>query len=174
MKTLLSRRMRSLLIIVVLAAVAVQILVPGSRAQAAPKVLHIGLGGEPPTFDPQQANYTDQVAYSYALWRGLLKYDEKGDTLPSIATEVPSQANGGISKDGLTYTFHLRDWKWSDGKGTVTAGDFVYSFERLVDPKQASAYGYFLNGIVLNAQDIQDGKKQPSELGVKAVDDKTL
>jgi len=166
--------MRSLLVIAILCAVTVQILIPGFQAQAAPKVIRISMGGEPPTFDPQQANYTDQVAYSYAAWRSLLKYDVKGNVLPSIATDVPTQANGGISKDGLTYTFKLRDWKWSDGKGNVTAGDFVYSWERLVDPKQASAYGYFLNGIVLNAQEIQDGKKQPTELGVKAVDDKTL
>jgi oligopeptide transport system substrate-binding protein len=154
----------------------VQIFAPGFQVRAASKVLRYAITGEPDTIDPQQASYTSDVAWVYALWRGLLKYapDDKGTPIPSIAKEVPTQANGGISADGLTYTFHLNDYRWSDGKGSVTAGDFVYSWQRLVDPKQASAYGAFLNGIVVNAQEIQDGKADLSTLGVKAVDDKTF
>jgi oligopeptide transport system substrate-binding protein len=144
--------------------------------QAQGKVLRYSLFGEPDTIDPQGANYTDQVAWVNALWRGLLRYDVKADgsVQPMIAKEVPTKENKGISADGKTYTFHLNDWKWSDGKGVVTAGDFVYSWQRLVDPAFASAYGNIFNGVIQNAQEIQDGKAKPDTLGVKAVDDKTL
>src|SRR5258708_34773997 len=159
--TKLSLRMRVLLALVVLAAVAVQVFAPSVQTQAAAeKVLKYSLGGEPSAFDPQQANFTGDVAFTYAVWRGLLRFDPASKTagvIAAIATEIPTKENGGVSADGLTYTFHLRDWKWSDGKGVVTAQDFVYSYERLVDPAQASAYGGYLNGIVQNAQEIQDG-----------------
>ncbi|SHK22750.1 oligopeptide transport system substrate-binding protein [Hathewaya proteolytica DSM 3090] len=73
------------------------------------------------------------------------------------------------SSDGLTYTFTLRDnAKWADGQA-VTAEDFVYSWQRLVDPKSDCAKnGSLLNGIVKNAKEIQEGTKAKEELGVKA------
>ena len=79
-----------------------------------------------------------------------------------------------VSDDLCVYTFTLRDdIFWSDGE-PVKAGDFVYSWQRLVDPATASDYGYFLDNIVLNAAAIQAGEKDKSELGIKAIDDKTL
>ena len=138
------------------------------------KVLHYNINGEPDTLDPQQANYTDSIQIGMALFRGLLRIDEKSNVAPSIAKEVPSVANGGISADGTVYTFKLNDWKWSDGKGTVTAGDFVYTWQRLVDPALANPYAPFFNGVIKNAQEISDGKMKPTDLGVKAVDDKTF
>ena len=78
------------------------------------------------------------------------------------------------NEDGTTtYTFHLRDGiKWSDGKA-VTAQDFVYTWQRLVTPETAADYNYMIDCVV-NANAIMAGEKDPSELAVKAVDDKTF
>ena len=80
-----------------------------------------------------------------------------------------------ISEDGLTYTFHLRDAKWSNGDA-VTAADFVFGWQRAVDPANASEYSYMLSDIgqVVNAAEIIAGEKPVTDLGVTAVDDKTL
>src|SRR5260221_6903868 len=152
-----------------------------SVAPAAP-VLGVGAGKilrlgarEYDSFDPQTTGSNALGAIENALFRGLLRYDEKGLPAPSIANEVPTVANGDISTNGKTYIFKLRDdWKWSDGKGVVTAQDFVYSYQRLVDPKTDGDYGSFLNGIVVNATDVPTGKMPVSALGVKAVNDHTF
>ena len=80
-----------------------------------------------------------------------------------------------ISEDGKTYTFHLRDAKWSNGEA-VTAADFVFGWQRAVDPATASEYSYMLSDIgqVVNAAEIIAGEKPVTDLGVTAVDDKTL
>ena len=81
------------------------------------------------------------------------------------------------SEDGLTWTFHLRkDAKWSSTGNPVTANDFVYSWQRAVNPDIASEYSYMLSDIgqIVNAADIIAGTKDKSELGVEAPDDYTL
>ena len=122
------------------------------------------------SLDPQQAtdgtsfeviaNYTD----------GLMQMDSDGQAVPAIAESYE------LSDDGLTYTFHLRtDAKWSNGT-PVTAADFVFAWQRAVDPAVASEYAYMLSDIgqVKNAAEIIAGEKDKSELGVTAVDDNTL
>src|SRR3954447_20237639 len=87
-------------------------LAPSARqVQAADKVLRIK-GREFSRFDPQLTASTAQASLENALFRGLLRYDENGNPVPSIAAEVPSVANKGISADGKTYTYKLRDWNW--------------------------------------------------------------
>ena len=147
----------------------------------AKKVLNYRIASEPATIDPQVASLTRDADLINGLWRGLLRYDEHNQPTPSIAATVPTVANGGISADGKTYTYALRhDWKWSDGNGVVMARDFVYAFQRLVNPKMASGYGAFLDGLLLNADTINntDAAKidQPllDTLGVKALDDFTV
>lgn len=77
-----------------------------------------------------------------------------------------------VSDDGLTYTFTLRDGlKWSDGS-PVTAADFEYSYQRLVDPKSGASVQSV--DVFKNAAAVRKGEKEISELGVKALDDKTL
>ena len=77
-----------------------------------------------------------------------------------------------VSDDGLTYTFTLRDGlKWSDGS-PVTASDFEYSYQRLADPKSGASVQSV--DVVKNAAAVRKGEKEVSELGVKALDDKTL
>ncbi|MEQ1770208.1 MAG: peptide ABC transporter substrate-binding protein [Devosia sp.] len=74
-----------------------------------------------------------------------------------------------ISADGKTYTFHLRDAKWSDGKAVV-GGDFVHAFQRMFTASGASQ----IYDDILNGADVRGGTKKPEELGVAAPDDKTV
>lgn len=88
---------------------------------------------------------------------------------------VPGVAESWDNKDFKVWTFHIRkDAKWSDGS-PVTAQDFVYSWQRLADPKTASPYASYLQyGHVANVDEIIAGKKPATDLGVKAIDDKTF
>lgn len=76
------------------------------------------------------------------------------------------------NEEGTVWTFHLGDNKWSDGE-PVTAEQYVYSLQRSADPQTGCPNGWFLSPI-LNYDEISKGEKQPSELGVKAIDEKTL
>lgn len=98
---------------------------------------------------------------------GLYRYN--GDKLePAIATSIAK-----ASADGKSYTIKLRkDAKWSNGD-KVTAKDFVFGWQRTVDPATASQYTNLFDGIA-NATDIANNKKDKSELGIKAIDDTTL
>lgn len=121
------------------------------------------------SLDPQQA--TDGTSFEVIAdyTDGLMQMDKDGKAVWAIAESCD------VSEDGLTYTFHLRDAKWSNGDA-VTAADFVFGWQRAVDPDVASEYSYMLSDIgqVKNAAEIIAGEKDKSELGVKAVDDKTL
>jgi peptide/nickel transport system substrate-binding protein len=69
----------------------------------------------------------------------LLKYDRHNDPVPELATAVPTRANGGISADGLTVTYHLRrDAKWSDG-APFTSDDVRFSVETVLNPANNEA-----------------------------------
>lgn len=96
----------------------------------------------------------------------LLRRDDKGELQPDLAEKVD------VSSDGLTYTATLRDGlKYSDGT-PLTAEDFVYTWQRMVDPATASEYSYLASDSHLaNAEDIIAGKKGVEELGVKAEGD---
>ncbi|MBW7571573.1 peptide ABC transporter substrate-binding protein [Caproiciproducens faecalis] len=104
----------------------------------------------------------------------MTKHDKDGKIVNGQAKDIK------VSDDHLTYTATLRDdIKWSDGKA-VTAGDFVYAWQRGVDPKTASEYANIFDPIK-NATKIRNGEKKadgtayaPSELGIVAKDDKTL
>ncbi|MCD5435189.1 peptide ABC transporter substrate-binding protein [Lactobacillus delbrueckii subsp. lactis] len=81
--------------------------------------------------------------------------------------------SGTVSKDGKTWNFKLRsNAKWSNGE-KITAQDFVYSWRRTINPKTASPYAYLFSGIK-NADEIIAGKKSPSSLGIKALNQETV
>jgi oligopeptide transport system substrate-binding protein len=90
-------------------------------------------------------------------------------------TVVPAGAKSwNTSSDGLTWTFHLRDNKWSDGK-PVTADQYVYALRRSADHNIASDYEYLLSGAgIENVDDVFSGKLSDDKLGVSAPDSKTL
>ncbi len=102
------------------------------------------------------------------VYEGIYRLGESQEPEPAGATEKAE-----VSEDGLTYKVKLReDAKWSDGK-PVTAKDYVYGWQRTVDPKTASEYAY-LHEIVKNGAAITAGEKPVDELGIKAVSDYEL
>ena len=138
-----------------------------SNSSADKQVLNWSINAELPTMDPSKA--TDTVSFNQLnnSMEGLYRLGKNSKILPGIATKTE------VSDDGLTYTFTLRkNAKWSNGD-KVTAKDFVYSWQRTVDPATGSQYAYLFDGIT-NANDIMEGKKKPSELGIKAEGDYKL
>ena len=139
----------------------------GPSPAAAEKVLRVANQGEPETLDPQKTSTTVESNVLRNLFEGLVVQDPKGNVAPGVAESWTA------SEDGVTYTFKLRaDAKWSNGD-PVTAGDFVFSLRRIQDPKTKSQYAEVLYPIK-NAQEVNTGKAELGELGVKAVDPKTL
>ncbi|MBR3376347.1 MAG: peptide ABC transporter substrate-binding protein [Mogibacterium sp.] len=138
------------------------------------------IASEPETIDPSLISSVDGSTYVNHMFENLMKYvptDEKADDSGNVMmtkVDLGQAESYEVSDDGLVYTFKIRsDAKWSDGQ-PVKAQDWVYSWQRLVDPATASDYGYFLDGVVVNAAEIQAEEKDPSELGIKAIDDSTL
>lgn len=138
-----------------------------SSGKISGKTLSVCVGSEPQSIDPALNQAVDVTTVIQHMFEGLTKYTPNG-IVNAEAKSIDKSA------DGKTYTIKLRDdLKWSDGK-PVTAQDYVYAWQRTVDPKTASPYNYIFDP-VLNATDIYTGKnKNVKSLGVKALDDKTL
>lgn len=131
------------------------------------QVIKYNLGADPETLDPAKATGAPEHTVMNALFEGLTRYDKDGKIGPGMAEKWE------ISEDGTKYTFHLRDAKWSNGE-TVTARDFEYAWLRALDPKTASDYAYQLY-YLKNGEEYNSGKiTDPAQVGVKAIDDKTL
>ncbi len=127
------------------------------------------VGDESPSYDPGTVEDVDGADVVRDLFEGLMNQDPEGNLIPGVATGYT------VSDDNLTYTFTLRDnAKWSNGD-PVTAGDFVYAWKRAADPELASPYAWYIELMSIeNASEVIAGDKDPSELAVTAVDDKTL
>jgi oligopeptide transport system substrate-binding protein len=138
----------------------------GGAAQAV--TLNLGNGGEPGSLDPHKVSgdWENRIVGEYL--EGLVAEDANAEPIPGQAESWT------VSEDGLTYTFKLRDdAMWSDGQ-PVVAQNFVDGFQRLFDPKTAAQYAY-LQYPVKNSSKIANGEITDfSQLGVKAIDDKTL
>lgn len=120
------------------------------------------------TLDPAKNTDVEGSDILRQLFEGLMNEDAKGVMVPGVAESYE------VSDDKLTYTFKLRDANWSNGD-PVTAQDFVYAWQRVANPDTASEYAWFLELMnVANATEIVKGEKSPDQLGVKALDDKTL
>lgn len=117
------------------------------------------------TLDPSMA--TDQMSFNAinASFEGLTR-SNKDKPEKAIAESWES------SKDGLKWTFKLRDAEWSDGK-KVTAKDFEYSWKRILNPKTKAKYASFMF-VLKNGEKYYKGQAKAEEVGVKAKDDKTL
>jgi len=134
--------------------------VPPGTALAERQTLVRHLKDEPASLDPAKAVGLPEIQVLRDLFEGLVNQNEKGELVPGVATQW--QTN-----DNRIWTFTLRDnARWSDGT-PVTAQDFVYSWQRMVDPKTTSPFAWFfaLAGLA-NAQAIIDGKQAPTQLGV--------
>ena len=135
------------------------------------------LDREPIALDPQMAADTASITVISTLFEGLTRLDKEG-------TPLPAAADWTVSEDGLTYTFTLRESSWStirirgqetpfDQPTPVTADDFLFAFQRAVDPTTGSSLAVEFDGIQ-NAAAIRRGEKPLSELGVSTPDRRTL
>jgi oligopeptide transport system substrate-binding protein len=149
------------------AAVLLGSLLIGASSALAETVLHRGNSGEPQTLDQAQTSINIEAFIVKDLYEGLTIYDAHGKIIPGAAESWT------VSGDGTVYTFKLRaNAKWSDGT-PVTAQDFVFSYKRVEDPATAAKYANILYPIK-NAEKVNKGEAPVDELGVKAVDEKTL
>lgn len=133
------------------------------------QVLNLIMTAEIPTMD--SALVTDAVGFDLLnnVNEGLYRLNQENVAVPAIADGEPT-----VSEDGLVYTFKLRDANWSDGS-PVTANDFEFAWKRAMNPDTASEYGpYMMGGVIKNATEISEGTVEYTELGVKALDEKTL
>ncbi|MGC5324339.1 peptide ABC transporter substrate-binding protein [Brevibacillus sp. SYSU BS000544] len=134
---------------------------------AGSKTLKLNLHSEPPTADPGLAEDTTSGAIVRATFDGLTRTGDDGKPHESAAEKVD------VSADLKTYTFTLREGKWSNGD-PVTAHDFEYAWKRALDPKTASNYAYQLY-FIKDGEKFNKGQgKSIDDVGVKALDDKTL
>ncbi len=130
-------------------------------------VLRRGNGGEPQTLDQAQISIDIEGFVVRDLSEGLTIYDPAGKVIPGTAESWT------VSPDGTVYTFKIRsNAKWSDGS-PVTAEDFVYSMTRVLDPATAAGYANILYPIK-GAEAFNTSRGKAEDLGLKAVDDKTL
>lgn len=139
------------------------------EAARASGTLLLGNGAEPADLDPHIAVTYNDYNILVALFEGLTVIDEASSKpLPGASDRWD------ISSDGLVYTFHLREGGvWSNGD-PVTAQDFVFSIERILNPKLASDYAYMLD-VLEGAADYTAGKLTDfAKVGAKALDDRTL
>jgi len=141
----------------------------GASDKSSEQVLHLINTDQIPTMDSSMATDTFAFQFLGESMEGLYRLGKDGKIEDGIATDHQ------VSDDGLTWTFKLReDAKWSNGD-PVTAHDFVYAWQRAVDPKTGSEYGpYMMGGVIKNATAVNKGEVPVEELGVRAEDDYTL
>lgn len=138
----------------------------GSNTSGEEKKLVVSKNADLTSMDPQLA--TDGLSFEAiaACIEGLYQVDENSVPQPALAESYEE------SEDHLTWTFHLRDAKWSNGED-VTADDFVYGWQRL--GTIGSEYSYMLDVAgVKNGAEVAQGKLPADKLGVRAIDKKTF
>ena len=132
--------------------------------------LNTTLGAEPKSIDQSKStdSYSSEILTNISEGLTRLESDENGnqEIKPAAAESWET------SKDGLTWTFKIRDMKWSDGD-KVTAKDFEYSIKRTINPDTGSQYAFLLFPIK-NAESANNNKVKLDDVGVKALDDNTL
>lgn len=139
------------------------------------KNLSVCVASEPKTMDPALSNTVDGAILFSHLFEGLIKRVDDGS---GNAVRAPGQAlsweKSAPNADGeVTWTFKMNpEARWSDGQ-RVTAGDFVYTWQRLVNPNTGAEYAYQLD-MVKGYKEVQEGGADPSTLAVSAPDDDTF
>ena len=139
----------------------------GEEKLAAEQVFGFFLNNEPENLDPWVNNNGEASQIIAAIHEPMLRRDSEGGWIPGLMTDYQT------NEDHTVHTLTLREGaKWSDGTD-ITVEDIVYSYQRALDPELGSAiaYRYFP---ILNAEAFYKGEVGADELGVKAVDDKTI
>ena len=125
-------------------------------------VFDVNIASEPESIDPALNSAVDGAIMISHLFESLIRWDDDGNGNAILKPGIAESWD--VSDDGLTWTFHLRDAKWSDGK-PVVAEDFVYSWNRLVNPDTGADYEYMLDMV----KGYEDKK-----LDISAPDEKTF
>lgn len=128
--------------------------------------LRRGISAKVDTLDPHRSSAAWENIIIGDMFLGLTQHTADGQVIPAMAESWTT------SEDGLIWTFNLRETTWSDGV-PLTADDFVFALRRIQDPAIASQYSSLLY-IIKNAQALNEGRVAPEELGVRAIDDRTL
>ena len=128
--------------------------------------LRRGISAKVDTLDPHRSSAAWENIIIGDMFLGLTQHTADGRVIPAMAETWTT------SDDGLIWTFNLRDTTWSDGV-PLTAEDFVFALRRIQDPAIASQYSSLLY-IIKNAQALNEGRVAPEELGVRAIDERTL
>lgn len=135
----------------------------GDNASASSRNVNYMLPGDVLTLDASMAADVNSIDLLENVDAGLVRWNPKAQVVNDLAKLIT------VSKDGLTYNVTLRSGlKWSNGDN-LTAQDFVYGWQRTVDPKTGSEYAYALSALA-NANDIMASKAPVSSLGIKATD----
>lgn len=111
---------------------------------AASNALVVAVRKEPESLNPLLLEGVNAYVFGELLYSYLTTYDAKGRPAPDLALEVPSLANGGVSADGRTITYHLRhDARWQDGV-PVTSRDVAFTYSAIMNPANnvQERYGY--------------------------------
>ena len=150
---------------------------------ASKDTLSVCLASEPDTIDPALNSAVDGATLLAHLFSGLAKWDQDDSGKLEIVADAAEELTEGVKNDDgtVTYTYKLRDGlKWSDGKD-VTAGDYVFAWQRAASTDLAADYGYMFevvdgyDEIWETATDDEATYVNPdAKLNVKAVDDKTI
>lgn len=137
-----------------------------SRSGEREQKVRLNIFTEPPTLDPRKAADSTSVNVLIMLFEGLTRFGEDHQPHPALAENIL------ISEDRRTYTFILRESYWTNGE-RVTAEDFLYTWQTILNPKFPSLFAYKLY-VIENAMEIKNGKLPPSALGVEAPNENTL
>ncbi|MBV9270184.1 MAG: peptide ABC transporter substrate-binding protein [Candidatus Eremiobacteraeota bacterium] len=116
----------------------------GRNPGTIPGHLRVAIQQDVKNLNPLLNSNTTDAMIARLMFEPLISADPKGNPVPILASVVPTTANGGISKDGLTITYHLRkDAKWTDGV-PVTAKDVKFSYDAIMNPNNnvISRHGY--------------------------------
>ena len=154
-------------------------------------VLNVCIASEPDTIDPALNSAVDGATLVSHLFSGLAKWAQDANGNLVIAPDCAEELVEGVANDDgtVTYTYTLRDGlKWSDGQ-PVTAGDFVFAWQRAASPELAADYGYMFEVVDgyadiweqaptgekdADGNDVMEFVNPDAELNVVAVDDKTI
>lgn len=160
------RKFRSFLLLALAAVLVVTLAACGkssTKSNSQKQTLNLSTTAPLDTIDISKATGYGQ---SGNVFESFYRLGKDGKPTPGLAK------SGKVSKDGKTWTFKIRNAKWSNGD-KITAQDFVYSWRRTLKPSTKSTYAYLFSGIK-NADKVNAGKLSPDKIGIKAVNDKTV
>lgn len=160
------RKFRSFLLLALAAVLVVTLAACGkssTKSNTQKQTLNLSTTAPLDTIDISKATGYGQ---SGNVFESFYRLGKDGKPTPGLAK------SGKVSKDGKTWTFKIRNAKWSNGD-KITAQDFVYSWRRTLKPSTKSTYAYLFSGIK-NADKVNAGKLSPDKIGIKAVNDKTV